>query len=262
MTEPILHFSGVRVTRAGHTILDCPDWKVHPGEFIGILGPNGAGKTTLLKCCCGLIRPGRGDVIFQGVRMNSRFGRHPRSGLNGIGYIPQSAEYNADLPFTVREVVEMGQTSSSLERDRQRDNNIVDAWLNRLGLADRANQTFRSLSGGQQQKTLIARAMAAKPKLLLLDEPGANLDFYWKNQLSETLQNLYAETKITILMVSHEIHYLPSCCKRTVLLHQGKILADGDRDSVIHSSAFSQVYGCGMNTVSAGKHMNSDVLSS
>jgi ABC-type Mn2+/Zn2+ transport system ATPase subunit len=262
MTESILHFSNVRIARGGHTILDYPDWKVYPGEFVGILGPNGAGKTTLLKCCCGLIRPGRGDVLFQGIRVNSWIGRHHRGESNGIGYTPQSAEYNADLPFTVREVVEMGRTASTFGRNRRRDNDIVDAWLKRLGLADRTDQTFRSLSGGQQQKTLIARAMAAEPKLLLLDEPGANLDFYWKSQLSETLQNLYAETKITILMVSHEVHYLPPCCTRAVLLHQGKILADGERDSVMHSPAFSQAYGCCLNTASAENRMNSPAFPS
>jgi ABC-type cobalamin/Fe3+-siderophores transport system ATPase subunit len=241
--NPILHLSTVQVKRAGHIILNCPDWKVFPGEFVGILGANGAGKTTLLKCLCGLIRPNRGNVQFQDFRVNSWRSRRHRNALHGIGYIPQSAEYNADLPFTVREVVEMGRITSSIGQNNLKDGDIVNDWLNRLGLADRADQTFRSLSGGQQQKTIIARAMAAEPKLLLLDEPGANLDMYWKEQLTETLQNLYCETKITIIMVSHDISLLPPCCMRASLLQQGRILADDMRNSVIHSPALRRAYG-------------------
>jgi len=251
MTEPILHFSGVRVTRAGRTILDCPDWKVFPGEFVGILGANGAGKSTLLKCSCGLINPSRGKVQFQDSRVNTILGQYKKSVLNGIGYIPQSAQYNTDVPFTVREVVEMGRITpaSKAQRNRKQDGQIVNDWLNRLDLADRTSQTFRSLSGGQQQKALIARAMASEPKLLLLDEPGTNLDMYWKEQLTETLQNLYSETRITIIMVSHDISILPLCCTRAVILRQGRILADNTRDSVIHSTALRRAYGFETNAV-------------
>ena len=246
MTAASLSLCDVEVRWGGRVILAVGDMQIRQGEFVGVIGTNGAGKTTLLKVCCGLIRPNRGTARLDG---------HDFAGLSAwrradlrrhVGYIPQSAEYNAQLPFTLREVVAMGLTSVKglLGRLSRDDYESVDNWIEKLGLSQRRTQTFRSLSGGEQQKALIARAMAQDPEILVLDEPCSNLDFNWKHQITEIIEQLHRQTKMTVVMVSHETSQLPPGCTRAVLLHEGEILADGDIGQVLDSEVLERAYHC------------------
>ena len=244
MQAASLTLSGVSVRRGRRNILDVPAMQIRAGEMVGIIGTNGAGKTTLLNVCTGLIRPNRGSVLL-GAHELTRINSWRKANLRRhIGYIPQSAQYNQEIPYTLREIVTMGRASARglLRRLQKQDYAIVDQWIERLGLTARSNQIFGSLSGGEQQKTLIARAMAQQPQLLLLDEPCANLDFKWKHRITDIIQRLYAEMKITILMVSHETSVLPTNCTRVVLLHEGRIRADGAPQDVLTSDRLSKVY--------------------
>jgi iron complex transport system ATP-binding protein len=244
MTPGSLVLSNVRVCRGGRTVLQVDDLNVPAGDFVGIVGPNGAGKTTLLKVCAGLVRPNGGSVRLEGLDL-THLGAWRKCELRKhIGYLPQVTEYNAELPFTLREVVAMGRTSirpllMPLNAD---DRAIVDRWIDAVGLGDRRNQTFRSLSGGEQQKALIARAMAQDPRILMLDEACANLDFDWKYQISEMVERLYHQTRITVLMVSHETSVLPRTCGRVVLLAGGRILADGGVEEVLSPDKLHGAY--------------------
>jgi len=254
MTAGSVDLSGIDVRRAGRTILRIDSLAIAAGSFVGILGTNGAGKTTLLKICSGLIEPTRGQVRIDGVHL-TRLSPWRRCSLRKrIGYIPQSTEYNAELPFTLREVIAMGRTSIRplLSRLTREDFAIVDEWIDRLGLSDRRNQTFRSLSGGQQQKALIARAMTQDPELLMLDEPCANLDFYWKQQISEMIEQLYRQTHVTVLMVSHETSVLPPACERIVLMADGCVVADGDADAVLSPQVLGKAYPGDFQTIVVG----------
>ncbi len=238
MTAGSLSLCDVRVRRCGRTILHIDSLEIASGAFVGLLGPNGAGKTTLLKVCAGLVRPTAGRLTVDG-RDPAHFNPWRRCHLRKrIGYVPQSAEYNTDLPFTLREVVAMGRTSVRplLARLNAEDYAAVDLWIERLGLADRREQTFRSLSGGEQRKGLIARAMTQEPKILMLDEPSANLDFRWKHEIADILEQLHGQTKTTVLVVSHETNVLPPACKRIVQLSEGRIVADGDAETVLADS--------------------------
>lgn len=253
MTGGSVSLSNVSVRRSGRTILEIDDLVIPAGAFVGVIGTNGAGKTTLLKTCAGLIKPAQGAVRIDDVDL-VRLGPWARCKLRKrMGYIPQSAEYNADLPFTVREVVAMGRTSLKplLARLNREDYAIVDRWIERLGLAERGNQTFRSLSGGEQQKVLIARAMAQDPEILMLDEPCANLDFNWKHQISEIIERLYRQTKVTVLMVSHETGVLPPACSRIVLFREGRIVADGQSDAVLSPEVLHRAYDGAFRIVAA-----------
>jgi iron complex transport system ATP-binding protein len=249
-----LSLSGVEVKHGGRTILNVKNLQIPSGTFVGIIGTNGAGKTTLLKACCGLIKPARGTIKF-GQKNLAGLSLWNKSNLRKrIGYIPQATEYNSELPFTLREVVAMGRISAKplLTRLKKQDYRIVDDWINKLGLAGLSNQTFRTLSGGEQQKTLIARAMAQQPTILMLDEPCSNLDFNWKYQITEIIDRLYRQTNITVLMVSHDTNLLPSSCSRIVLLHEGNLLADGDTDNVFASEALEMAYGCRIEMLNVG----------
>jgi iron complex transport system ATP-binding protein len=234
------------VVRSGREILHIDQLRIESGQMVHLIGANGAGKTTLIKSLCGMLKPTRGIV---------RFNQTDLYGLNNwqrcrlrqrIGYIPQSAEYNADLPFTVREVVAMGRASvRPLLRGLTRlDFERVDEWIERLGLKDHRDQTFRSLSGGEQQKVLIARAMAQEPNLLMLDEPTSNLDFRWKRKITDLVHQLRISMELTVLMISHEISSLGPYSERTILLDRGRILADGPGEMVFGSSTMEQVYQC------------------
>jgi iron complex transport system ATP-binding protein len=245
MTNSRIELANVTVRCSKREILTVDNLSIAAGQFVNVIGTNGAGKTTLLCVCCGLIRPNTGTVKFNGIDLSSLGGWQKVSLRKHIGYVPQSAEYNAELPFTVREVVAMGRSSAKpffapLGRE---DYGIVDFWLESLGLADKRNQTFRSLSGGEQQKTLIARAMTQQPSILMLDEPGANLDFNWKHKIATLVEDLHRQTSITVLMVSHDADLLPLDGCRTILLHEGKILADGSIGDVFESDAFEKAYG-------------------
>jgi len=246
-----LHLSDIEIKRSGRTILNIDNLRIASGEFVGVIGTNGAGKTTLLKVCCGLIKPNRGiikldDTDWAGLSSwtKSNLRKH-------IGYIPQTTEYNAELPFTLREVVAMGKTSVKplFSRLNREDYEYVDYWIDRLGLADQRNQTFRSLSGGEQQKVLIARAMTQEPAILMLDEPCSNLDFNWKYQITNIIDELYQQMSITVLMISHETNLLPSSANRIILLHEGKILVDGISEEVFKSDAIEKAYQCRIETL-------------
>ena len=241
-----ISLSNVEVRLNGRSILAVKDIQIRQGEFVGIIGTNGAGKTTLLKVCCGLIKPTRGTVELDGRDLAGLNAWSKANVRKHIGYIPQAAEYNAELPFTLRELVAMGRTSAKalLSPLNKADYEIVDDWIDRLALSDRRSQTFRSLSGGEQQKALIARAMAQDPEILMLDEPCSNLDFNWKYQITEIIEQLHKESKITVLMVSHETSLLPEGCKRAVLLHEGDILADGDIEDVLEPNSLEKAYRC------------------
>jgi iron complex transport system ATP-binding protein len=256
MTGGYIELSNVTVKRSKRTILNIENLNIADGQFVNLIGTNGAGKTTLLCVCCGLIKPDTGTVKFAGVDLTSRSGWQKVSLRKRIGYVPQSAEYNAELPFTVREVVSMGRTSakkmcSPLDRE---DYKIVDSWLEALGLAERKNQTFRSLSGGERQKALIARAMAQQPAVLMLDEPGANLDFNWKHRIVGVVEQLHKRISITVLLVSHDADMLPADADRTILLHNGQILADGDSRDLFESETFERAYGSKFKVVDFEGH--------
>lgn len=249
-----LSLCGVEVRRSGRKILRLDNLRISSGAFVGVIGSNGAGKTTLLKVCCGLIKPNRGTIKLEGTDLTALNAWAKANLRKRIGYIPQIPHYNPDLPFTLREVVAMGRISIKplLTRLNSEDYNIVDGWIERFGLSGHSYQTFRSLSGGEQQKTLIARAMAQEPQILMLDEPCANLDFNWKYQITEIISQLHRKTGITILIVSHETNLLPTGCNRVLLLHEGGLLADGDVEEVLVSEALETAYQCQIETLDIG----------
>lgn len=235
----------VLVRRAGQTILDVSELAVSPHTFLGIVGPNGAGKTTLLKVISGLLLADAGSVTVLGTALE-QVGSLGRTRLRRrIGYVPQRADYNPDLPLTVHEVVELGRVGPRglLGSLFARSDELVEHWLEKLGLAHLATRTFRSLSGGEQQKVLIARAMVQQPKILLLDEPAANLDLDWKERLVSLLERLFGDHSITVIMVSHETGLLPECTTAVALMHAGKVFTMGTPAETLTEPLLARAYG-------------------
>ena len=236
-----LRLEGVRVHRARRDILNIELLEAPPGEFLAVIGRNGAGKTTLLNLCCGLLAPTRGRVLMNGHELRGM--QMPRL-RQMIGYLPQAADYNADLPLTVEEVVRLGRAARRglLRRFNTEDRAIAERWIEHLGLADFRRRTFRTLSGGEQQKVLLARAMAQEPALLLLDEPGAHLDIDWRRRLTDTIESIYVDTRVTVMMVSHDVALIPACCTRVALMDAGRVIASGRPGDVLDPATLSALY--------------------
>jgi zinc transport system ATP-binding protein len=208
--------------RGGPRVLEDVSLTVERGSFLGIAGPNGGGKTTLLRLVLGLERPTAGSVRLFGASAGTR-------GIPRIGYVSQRAQLASATPVTVREVVEAGRLAvrGPLGPLRADDRAAVARAVERVGLADRADAPLRTLSGGMQQRAFIARALAAEPALLALDEPTTGVDAESQESLAALLAGLRDELGVTILYVSHEFGAVEHVVSRLVLV-RGGIVFDGD----------------------------------
>lgn len=230
-------------------ILSVDKLEVAHGELLGILGPNGAGKTTLLRCLLGMQRHAKGIVNIFGSDMNALDSRNKSLLRRRIGYVPQLLPVNSEMPLTVREIVSIGRTGISglFGRLGSQDWNIVDEWIERLGLSSLANRGYGEISGGQQRKTLIARAMVQQPEILILDEPTANLDLRWRETIVKLIEDVYVLGNLTVLLVCHELEVLPSKCRRIAILNDGRMLGDGLPETELSEQRIKFLYGPGLS---------------
>jgi zinc transport system ATP-binding protein len=198
------------------------DVEIPEGQFVAIAGPNGGGKTTLLRLIVGLERPQRGEVLMFGEPV----GAAARQGL--VAYLPQRAQLGIEAPATVREIVSAGRVSRRrlLGPLRPHDRDVVARAISRVGLDGQADEPVATLSGGQQQRAFIAKALAAEPRLLILDEPTAGVDADAQEALAALLARLHRELNVTVLYVSHEFGAIEHVAER-LLLVRGGIEFDG-----------------------------------
>ena len=243
------------VVRAGHRwMLDIEHLRVDLGSVVALMGPNGAGKTTLLRACLGLARPARGSCTVLGVDVGGLHGPGLASLRRRIGYVPQLLPVRSELPLTVREVAAIGRTAHAglFHALTGEDWRVVNGWLERLELTALADRAFSQVSGGEQRKAIIARAMAQDPELLLLDEPTANLDLGWRERIVDTVQSLHTQTRISVLLVCHELEVLSPACRKVILLECGRVSASGSPETVYTTARVSQLYGAGLRAVHEG----------
>jgi zinc transport system ATP-binding protein len=198
------------------------DLTVRHGEALAILGSNGSGKTTLARGMLGLATVLGGDVELLGAPV----GRLRDRGR--VGYVPQRHTVSGAVPATVREVVSVGRLArlGLFRRLRAADRVAVGEAVAAVGLADRMEEPVASLSGGQQRRVLVARALAAQPELLIMDEPTAGVDAASQDALAEVLGHVSA-AGTTLLVVTHETGPLASVLTRAVVVDQGRISYDG-----------------------------------
>lgn len=199
-------------------ILENIQLQVAPGEFIGIVGPNGSGKSTLLKLILGILKPEKGSVRILGMP--------PEEGRTRIGYMPQITEFARDFPISVEEVVLLGRLGKTASTGfyRKRDREIAHQMMREVEIDDLAKRPIGTLSGGQFQRVLIARALAGEPDILILDEPTANIDMRSEVDIFDLLKQLNQE--VTILVVSHDIGFISkyihrvACLNQTLMVHK------------------------------------------
>ena len=199
--------------------------QIQKGEYVLILGPNGAGKTTFLETINGLLSITSGELeVFNRSIKNKRTWIQKK-----IGYVIQGFDYDSFTPFLVKDIIMMGRTGKIgiLNFPTKKDWNLAWNWLKEVDMYDFRTRPIGKLSGGQQQKVLIARALTKEPEILLLDEPYSNLDLESKKKISNIFKTLNKEKKMTILLVSHEISEIPTEITRIIYIKEGFVLFNG-----------------------------------
>jgi zinc/manganese transport system ATP-binding protein len=233
------------VQLAGRTIWRDATFSIAAGEFIAILGPNGAGKSTLLRLLLGLLRPSQGSVQV--------LGSPPRSGNPAIGYVPQRRSLDPDLAVRGRDLVALGLDGHrwgfalpTPARRRQRD--LVQAALVSVEASTYADQPIGQLSGGEQQRLLLAQALVGQPQLLLLDEPLANLDLHSQHAAAQLVARLARARGITVLLVAHDVNPLLPLVDRVLYVARGHV-AIGTPEEIITTERLSQLYDAPIEVV-------------
>ncbi|WP_432104846.1 metal ABC transporter ATP-binding protein [Streptomyces sp. bgisy091] len=219
--EPVIDMRGATATLGSRPVLRGVDLTVRRGEVVALLGANGSGKSTAVRSVIGQVPLTGGTVELFGTPLR-RFRKWSR-----VGYVPQRTTAAAGVPATVREIVESGRLSrSGLRLPGKADRAAVDRAIELVGLADRARDSVNALSGGQHQRVLIARALAAEPEVLIMDEPMAGVDLASQDVLASTLRRQVADGA-TVLLVLHELGPLEPLIDRAVVLRDGCVLHDG-----------------------------------
>jgi len=217
----------------GRQVLEHVSFSLERGAFCGLIGANGSGKTTLLRSILGLQRPSAGEIRIDGLA---------RSGA--VGYVPQKIQFDPDMPLRARDLIELGLTGHLLglpwpSKARTR---LVDEMLAAVDGEKFGHQRVGDLSGGQQQRVLIAHALIRRPKLLLLDEPLANLDIRAVAEIVALLRRLAGAHGITVLVSAHDMNPLLGAMDRIVYLANGRA-ASGRTDEVVRTEVLSALYG-------------------
>lgn len=215
----MIEFDNVSFSYPETSVLKNVSFQVSSGEFIGMIGPNGGGKTTLLKLILGFLKPSRGTVKVFGEITGSQFSHTQR-----LAYVPQSVRFDRDFPISVEEVVLSGLISNLpwYGQFSKKDRLAAKKALETIGLSHLAEAAFGTLSGGQSQRVLIARALVSNPKLLLLDEPTASVDSRAEADIYALLKQLRGQ--MTILMVTHDLGAAIDQVER-ILCVQGSVIS-------------------------------------
>ena len=229
----------------GRTVGRDVSFALGAGEVMCVLGPNGGGKTTLFRTVLGLLEPHGGSIHLEGAALSSLTrGEIARR----VGYVPQG--HAAYFAYTVREFVLMGRTAhlGVFASPGKKDLLVASAALESLGIAHLAGKPVTEISGGERQLALVARALAQEPKLLVLDEPTASLDFGNQVRVLEKISAL-AASGISILFSSHDPDHAFLCARRVLLLAEGRVLEIGAPRDVIRADTLERMYRVSVQVV-------------
>ncbi|WP_428605108.1 metal ABC transporter ATP-binding protein [Sedimenticola sp.] len=235
---PVVSLENLSFSYGGPCVLDRVNLKVVEREFLGIVGPNAGGKSTLLKLMLGLLDPLRGKVRVLGER--------PQRSRTQIGYVPQYPQFSRDFPITVEQTVMMGRLGKSgiFGHYRRRDREVARQAMRETEVLDLAARQLCTLSGGQLQRVLMARALACEPQILMLDEPTANIDMRIETEIFDLLKRF--NRRMTIIVVSHDVGFISgyvnrvACLNRTLICHPTAAI-DGDTIRTLYDADVKRV---------------------
>jgi len=232
----ILSVANLSVSLAGREILRDVSFTCDAGEFIGLIGSNGAGKTTLLRVILGLTAPTSGSVRVAGRERSSR---NPL-----IGYVPQKIGLDPDMPIRARDLVGLGIDGHrfGIPRPTAKRNALIDEMLAAVDATRFAGTRVGNLSGGEQQRIMIAHALISRPRLLLLDEPLANLDIRSEQEVVSLVARIAAEQNVAVLFAAHGMNPLLPVMDRVAYIARGRV-AIGTTAEVVTTESLSRLYG-------------------
>lgn len=204
-------------------------------EFIGLIGPNGSGKSTLLKCMYRVLKPNKGCVLLDGESIQEM---SYKKSAQKIAVVAQHNHYNFD--FSVKEIVLMGRAphKKAMEREQANDYRIVEEALAKVGMQERKDRNFSTLSGGEQQRVILARALAQQTPCLILDEPTNHLDITHQLQLLKIVKNL----DVTVISAIHDLNLAAMFCDKIYVLKDGRVVAKGTPKEVLTKELILDVY--------------------
>lgn len=233
---PLLSVEDLDVAIDGRSIVHDVNFSVAHGEFTGLIGSNGTGKTTLIRVILGLLAPTHGRVLFHGQPLK----RSPRS----VGYVPQKVLLDPEMPIRARDLVALGVDGHrfGVSRRSRETHDAVEEMLNAVEAEGFADRKIGSLSGGEQQRVLIAHALVSRPELILLDEPLANLDPGSAQEIIRLLHRIVTRQRVAVLLSAHEMNPLLPVMDRIVYVANG-LVASGTTDEVIRPEVLSSLYG-------------------
>ena len=244
----MIEVRGVTVELGGRAVVDAVDVAVADGEWLALIGPNGAGKTTLLRAIARLL-PFSGEIVLDGgdVRELSR-----AELARLVAVVPQ--EPSTPSWMTVAEYALLGRTPhlGPLAKEGARDRDAAARSLARLDLLPFADRRLGTLSGGEKQRVVVARALAQEARIVLLDEPTAALDIGHQQQALELLDGLRAESGLTLVAAMHDLTLAAQYADRMVLLDAGKVVADGSPADVLTEALIAEHYGAAIDVVPVG----------
>jgi zinc/manganese transport system ATP-binding protein len=232
----LLRVEDIDVAIDGREILHDVNFRIDHGEFTGLIGANGSGKTTLFRVILGLQTPARGRVSIHGEPLQ----RSNRS----VGYVPQKVLFDPDMPIRARDLVALGIDGNryGLLRRSRADHLAVEEMLEAVDAQEFADRKVGGLSGGEQQRVMVAHALVSQPELLLLDEPLANLDPGSAQEIIALLHQVARQQHVAIFLSAHEMNPLLPVMDRVVYVANGRV-ASGTTDEVVRPDVLSALYG-------------------
>ena len=228
----MIELENVTIGYSGKPLLNSINLNINKNEFWGIIGSNGGGKSTLLKTILGLIPKLSGSITYANEA--------------SFGYVPQNESFDEIFPIAVKELVLMGRYRKigAGKRISVEDKEIVDRCLDRVHIYALKDKPFRTLSGGEKQRALIARAIAGQPEILVLDEPTASVDVKGENEIMDLVFELREESKFTVLMVSHYLNTISRFADNLMLVDKDRgIFESGMVGEVINSKNLTEIFG-------------------
>jgi len=240
--QPVIAINNLWAGYEADTILEDISFEMFQDDYVGLIGPNGGWKTTLIRVILGLLKPDSGSITVMG--------QDPVRGRKHIGYVSQFQVEDKHFPISVWDVVAMGRLQPALSKNfklRPHDKEAIETALEQTGMSDYRKRTMNELSGGQRQRVYISRALAAEPKILLLDEPTSSVDSQSSNQLYDLLAEL--NDHIAILLISHDLTAISTYVK-TIGCVNRQLIYQGSKE--LTPEMVETGYGCPVDLIAHG----------